>query len=103
MGPHSNPMTAAAAAVAAAAAANNVQHPVLPINGNHSAATHQPNPVTAAPAAHRLPGSYGTFNPSPFNLIYWPYPSPPVSPTTYAFATTHHSPAPAMVNMRGLR
>ncbi|CAG2103057.1 unnamed protein product [Medioppia subpectinata] len=32
-----------------------------------------------APA--RLPASFGY--PNPFNLIYWPYPSPPVSPTTY--------------------
>lgn len=59
-----------------------------------------PTAVSAANAASlspaRIPASFAY--PSPFNgLIYWPYPSPPVSPTTY-YA---HS-GPTMVNMRGL-
>lgn len=33
--------------------------------------------AAAAAAAARVPGSY--YHP----IIYWPYPSPPVSPTTY--------------------
>lgn len=33
--------------------------------------------TAAAVAAARVPGSY--YHP----IIYWPYPSPPVSPTTY--------------------
>jgi len=58
-----------------------------------------PTAVSAASAASltptRIPASFAY--PNPFNLIYWPYPSPPVSPTTY-YA---HS-GPTMVNMRGL-
>jgi epithelial splicing regulatory protein 1/2 len=50
-----------------------------------------PTAVSAASAASltptRIPASFAY--PNPFNLIYWPYPSPPVSPTTYY---THSGP-----------
>ena len=82
-------------------------HSVLPMNGTTPAAvqtlamSHQASPHSAA-ATGRIGGTtFGSFNPNPFNLIYWHYPSPPVSPTAYFAA--HHSASPAMVNMRDLR
>lgn len=56
---------------------------------------HQQQAAANARLAAPFPG------PNPFNLIYWHYPSPPVSPTAYFAA--HQTPAPAMVNLRGLR
>ena len=55
-----------------------------------------PATVTAAAALQpsRVPTSYASYP----SFIYWPYPSPPVSPTTY-YA---HSTGPTMVIMRGL-
>ena len=56
-----------------------------------------PATVTAAAALQpslRTSTSYASYP----SFIYWPYPSPPVSPTTY-YA---HSTGPTMVIMRGL-
>lgn len=58
-----------------------------------------PATVTAAataalnPANARVPASY--YHP----IIYWPYPSPPVSPTTYY---AHSGPTMVKIIMRGL-
>lgn len=81
-------------------------HSVLPINGTNPAVTlavthHHQQAVHSGSGRMQPPASYAPYNPNPFNLIYWHYPSPPVSPTAYFAA--HHSPSPAMVNMRGLR
>ncbi|KPM05084.1 heterogeneous nuclear ribonucleoprotein F-like protein [Sarcoptes scabiei] len=94
-----NPHTVTAAAVAASSVQQSAS--ILSLNGNGVPFSQTGRlPPTAV--------SYGTFNPNPFNLIYWPYPSPPVSPTAYAFTTAHHhhhhhQPSPTMINLRGLR
>lgn len=64
-----------------------------------------PCPPPGGPAGAFVPPTTNPFN---HLMCYWPYPSPPVSPTTYfaaaaAAANAHQPHTPPMVNMRGLR
>ncbi|XP_033155984.1 RNA-binding protein fusilli isoform X4 [Drosophila mauritiana] len=53
-------------------------------------------PLLATPRSHHHPHHHpaSAFYPPP--LVYWPYPSPPVSPTTYYSQPGAHSPSQAM-------
>nr|NP_001246347.1 fusilli, isoform H [Drosophila melanogaster]AFH08101.1 fusilli, isoform H [Drosophila melanogaster] len=53
-------------------------------------------PLLATPRSHHHPHHHpaSAFYPAP--LVYWPYPSPPVSPTTYYSQPGAHSPSQAM-------
>lgn len=91
---HAQAAAAAAAAQAQHQAQQHIQSSVQPAVTLAAAAA-----AAAAAANGRIPApplsaQYGA---NQFNLVYWHYPSPPVSPTTYF----HHQNTPAM--LRSLR
>jgi len=56
-------------------------------------------PLLATPRSHHHPHHHpaSAFYPPP--LVYWPYPSPPVSPTTYYSQPGAHSPSQPLVSI----